>query len=1204
MKEIKNVHIARYGASTADVRSLLDECRGGNVLIVTDEDSDRKPENGPAIDAMLEESRRTGAGIVYSDLYRRTGDSPIPHPLCDWQQGSLRDDFDFGTMLVLSADAVSWYLEQELPGYRFAGFYQLWLTISEKFAIQHIRQALYTADESDTRLSGQKQFDYVNPRNRDVQIEMEAVCTGHLKRIGGWLSPDCFKEVCPDGAAFPSTGSDCAGQETVASVIIPVRNRERTIRDAVVSALSQEADFSYNVIVVDNHSTDSTTGILAGLAASYSRVVHIIPERTDLGIGGCWDLAIRDSRCGTFAVQLDSDDLFSSPATLQTIVSKFRTERCAMVIGSYRMCDFQLNTLPPGIIDHREWTDENGPNNALRINGLGAPRAFYTPVIRDIGFPNVSYGEDYAAGIAISGQYKIGRIYDELYLCRRWEGNSDAALSPEKICANNTYKDSLRTAELRKRIVRQGLSQLDDKQSPSPLEPPLDPIRHLSDCLRVQLEAWPEAKRAFQALDSVRTRIISSSGITLQFNPARIGSTTAKIDRASIRSRSCFLCAESRRQEQQSFDLGDDYELLVNPYPILREHFTVTSRTHQPQRILSCYRKMLDIAAKLPSEYIIFYNGPRSGASAPDHLHLQIGLSAGIPLADKLRANRPPEKDFITIQPFGYPVTVMRHSTPESFLTYYRTLTILEGEEEPRLNIMALNLDGEVITAFVPRGKHRPNCYYANDESKRLVSPGAIDMFGLIITPRQDDFDSLTADDAYRIYKEVTPRQPRIRVGIMPGASIRFTLDSPYSDGSRIWCGDMEASFSDGGILWQGSPQSSLRLTPVEGNGRFTLHGVTIGREFHWQRTEDQSFAGNLELVPDSSTGMLWAVNELPVEDYLCSVISSEMNPSAPKEFLKAHAVISRSWVMAQIASSRRKADDTVCQPSETPDDYIIKWYDHDQHTLFDVCADDHCQRYQGLTRIDNPNAVRAVRETFAETLTYLGHLCDARFSKCCGGVSEQFETCWQDRHVDYLVPVRDASFRSTSLRTGSVRTASVPNLTDEAEADRWIRSTPQSFCSAPPEDLLKQVLNGYDRETTDFYRWKVTYSADELSELFARKSGLDVGRINGLRAVKRGPSGRIFELLVIGSKRSVIIGKELEIRRVLSESHLFSSAFTVDTETDGAGRTLSFTLTGAGWGHGVGLCQIGAAVMGSKGYTYKEILEHYYPGTILGKFY
>ena len=715
----------------------------------------------------------------------------------------------------------------------------------------------------------------------------------------------------------------------------------------------------------------------------------------------------------------------------------------------------------------------------------------------------------------------------------------------------------------------------------------------LSSFLHEQLGSWKEAEESYAALERIRTRVLSSSGLALQFNPSRIISTAAKIDSSSVRERKCFLCAENRPAGQIAHDLGDGFELLVNPYPILREHFTAVSRTHQPQSIANCYVKMLEIASELPPQYVIFYNGPRSGASAPDHLHMQIGLAEGIPLIDKIRANRLPDEDICTIEPFGFPVTIMRHATPEAFKSHISSMTVLDGEYEPRLNVFAMNADGETVCLFIPRGKHRPDCYYETGTGRRLVSPGAIDMAGLVITPRPEDFGALTEDEILEIYKEVTPRQPLLHVGIMQASEIRFTLDAPYTDGHAAYCGEMSIRNAGGMVSWQGKEYDTLTLSPADGNGRFILHDVTIGRQFHWERKEDQTFAGSLQFIPDGDT--LWAVNILPVEDYLTSVISSEMNSAAPKEFLKAHAVISRSWVLAQISASRRGVHSVGGEDADNGNPYRrIKWYDHDQHKLFDVCADDHCQRYQGMTRIDNPNAVQAVRETAAETLVFKGHLCDARFSKCCGGISEQFETCWQDRHEDYLVPVRDASFRDTSF----------PDLTDEAEAGKWIRSTPQSFCSKPSPDVLRQVLNSYDRETEGFYRWKVRYEANELSALFARKSGLDIGRIEDIKPLKRGPSGRIYELLICGSKHAVTIGKELEIRRVLSETHLYSSAFTVDVEKDTDGNATAFTLTGAGWGHGVGLCQIGAAVMGSKGYSYREILSHYYPGTSLGKFY
>ena len=438
---IQTIDLPQYGSSTQFVRETLSACRNQYILLnlsgrevtITDDAANR----------MREHADSTGAGLVYSDYVKMMGaDAIAPAPLIDIQAGSLRDDFDFGALVLITPAATEAVLSFRGQEFKTAGFYQMRLAIQRSLPIVRMPQPLYTIAETDFRTSGQKQFDYVNPRNRDVQIEMEAACTEHLRLIDGYLKPGAGTSVNTDEGRFP----------VLASVIIPVRNRERTVADAVKSALSQQLDGPYNVIVVDTHSTDGTTKILSDLAKADKRLVHIIPERTDLGIGGCWNLAVNDERCGRFAVQLDSDDLYSGPDTLQKIVDKFREGGYSMVIGSYRMCNFNLETLPPGIIDHKEWTDENGPNNALRINGLGAPRAFYTPAVRELGFPNVSYGEDYAVAIRIAGEYRLGRIFDELYLCRRWEGNSDAALSPEKVNANNLYKDSLRTAELQRRI--------------------------------------------------------------------------------------------------------------------------------------------------------------------------------------------------------------------------------------------------------------------------------------------------------------------------------------------------------------------------------------------------------------------------------------------------------------------------------------------------------------------------------------------------------------------------------------------------------------------------------------------------------------------------------------------------------------------------------------------------------------------------------
>ena len=690
-----------------------------------------------------------------------------------------------------------------------------------------------------------------------------------------------------------------------------------------------------------------------------------------------------------------------------------------------------------------------------------------------------------------------------------------------------------------------------------------DIFKHLGTILQEQLQEWPAAREAFNNLEKVETRVLSSSGLALQHNPARIISTTAKIKPAEIASRSCFLCEDCRPKEQRSIPLDDKFYLLVNPYPILKEHFCVVSRNHRPQTFKDCYEEMLSIASRLEPGYMIFYNGPRSGASAPDHLHMQIGRSDGIPLVDKLRENEPPVTDEpVTIQPFGFPVIIIKGNDPEKLWNYVSGMTIYDGEYEPRMNVLSINRNGQVITAIIPRSKHRPDCYYADEMGKIMVSPGAVDMFGLVITPRKEDFESLTEKQVLDIYRQVTPQQPKIRVGIMAAKEIRFCLNDSYSDGRSSYEGEMSISAVQGRLSWNGVLIDSLTLKPNEHGSTFTLHDVT--------------------------DGLVRAINILPVEDYLTSVISSEMKPTASREFLRAHAVISRSWVLAQLRSPYHKADTAKPITNDHILNRIIKWYDHDQHTLFDVCADDHCQRYQGRTRIISAAAQAAVKDTFGQTLVSEGHLCDARFSKCCGGITEQFETCWQDEHKPYLVALRDSSINEGAL----------PDLTIEENARQWILSDPKSFCNSADGNILSESLNGYDLETPDFYRWTVQYTTAQISDIFRRKSGMDIGDIVDMRPVKRGPSGRIYELEIEGTKSTVTIGKELEIRRTLSESHLFSSAFVIEKTQDG------FILKGAGWGHGVGLCQIGAAVMAAKGYTYREILQHYYPHTTLGCFY
>ena len=423
--------------STQTLRSIAEAVSHKYILIYT---KDLPLEMGLfALDRFIAIAEDTKADMLYADHYEVIDGQRKKHPVIDCQKGALRDDFDFGSVLVFRSASFRKAVRAMEEDYEWGALYDLRLRMKK---IVHVNEYLYTEIETDTRKSGEKQFDYVDPKNRAVQIEMEKVCTAHLKRIGAYLEPK-FKDVEFTGG-FPVT----------ASVVIPVYNRVKTVKDAVESALAQQCDFPFNVIVVDNHSNDGTTELLEEIAAKDDRLVHIVPAKYDLGIGGCWNLAVHSEKCGEFAVQLDSDDVYSGPDTLTKIVNAFREQNCAMVVGTYQMTNFDMQPIPPGIIDHREWTEENGRNNALRINGLGAPRAFWTPLLRQINLPNTSYGEDYALGLRISREYRIGRIYDVLYCCRRWEGNSDAALDIERVNANNLYKDRIRTWELEARLKK------------------------------------------------------------------------------------------------------------------------------------------------------------------------------------------------------------------------------------------------------------------------------------------------------------------------------------------------------------------------------------------------------------------------------------------------------------------------------------------------------------------------------------------------------------------------------------------------------------------------------------------------------------------------------------------------------------------------------------------------------------------------------
>ena len=436
--------------------------------------------------------------------------------------------------------------------------------------------------------------------------------------------------------------------------------------------------------------------------------------------------------------------------------------------------------------------------------------------------------------------------------------------------------------------------------------------------------------------------------------------------------------------------------------------------------------------------------------------------------------------------------------------------------------------------------------------------------------------------------------KPYINVGIVTGKEISFTLNGKYlTQEGEVVTGQLKASATGNGEISLDTKKiESIELTPEDNNCSFTLHNVTIGISYHWERQEEQTFTGKLKLITGGENVI--AINILPVEDYLVSVISSEMSATSSLEFLKSHAVISRSWLLAQIENRDRKNVHKSLQQNFTTDENcIIRWYDREDHKLFDVCADDHCQRYQGITKASNPSVAKAVKETEGMVLMYGDEICDARFSKCCGGVSETFDTCWEDKDYPYLQPVIDDS-----------ENKDIPDLSIEENAEKWIRTTPAAFCNTHDEKVLKQILNNYDQETTDFYRWKVKYSQKEISELIHRKTGIEFGDIKDLIPMQRGKSGRISRLKIVGTLRTVTIGKELEIRRALSESHLFSSAFVID-KTEVAGSVPSeFTITGAGWGHGVGLCQIGAAMMGEKGYSYDKILLHYYRNAEIKKVY
>lgn len=732
-----------------------------------------------------------------------------------------------------------------------------------------------------------------------------------------------------------------------------------------------------------------------------------------------------------------------------------------------------------------------------------------------------------------------------------------------------------------------------------------------------QLSQWPLACGNFRALKDVSVREVEIGGLTvkLQFNPARIVSSAAKTSKEELAKRRCFLCRENRPAEQIMLRFegrkGKKYDILVNPYPIFPDHLVIAKSKHTDQSIWHRYIDMLDLAKKY-SGYTFFYNGPKCGASAPDHHHFQGAPKGLMPLENDMNASVDNSEilEYITsvqdaslyhYKKFTSGVFFLRAETSKSAAKlFYRLLDcadILEGDIEPRINLFSWWQDGEYRSIVVFRRSHRSHHYFSEGPDHLTMSPGCADMGGVFIVPVPEEYEKMTPEllaelveevsvpksEEAKIIERLTRTQKNINIGIMSAEELTFEI---LSDGAGV----RKAVARDGKIEYDGALYDELyfdapTLSTMFAEPSFVLHDVTIGVDFHWERQEVQKFAGALKIIV--ADGKLVAINVVGIEDYLLSVISSEMSATADEEFLKAHAVISRSWVMAQLSSARQARNAEIVKKnsaqdvSESPVVEYVKWYDKDDHDLFDVCADDHCQRYQGLTRAIGNKVRKVIDATWGQVLKSDGKLCDARFSKCCGGRMEKFSVCWEDKDYDYLQPL--------------------PDTPGHIEGER-------AFCDTSDPVILAKVLNNYDQETVDFYRWTEEYGKGAISELIQERSGISIGVLKSIKPLERGISGRIYKLALIGSERTLIIGKELEIRRTLSKTHLKSSAFEVEyLSTDGAvvssdADWTALRLLGSGWGHGVGLCQIGAAVMAVEGYDYTQILEHYYPGSELEK--
>ena len=706
------------------------------------------------------------AGITYSDFIWKKGNNSIPHPLIDYQPGSIRDDFNFGHFFFFSLSAIHATMRKygPPPSDTNVALYDLRLKVSIDYPVFHVPESLYIASNKKGNLSEDKDkaaenhFAYAAAKNLVVQKKLEKVATNYLKLAGAYIKARTKKA--------PST-NDFFPVE--ASVIIPVLNRKETIKNAIQSALTQKTNFDFNIIIVDNHSSDGTSDIIRKLAGKNKIIKHIIPKRDNLVIGGCWNEAVFSPYCGRYAIQLDSDDLYSSPRTLQKIIDVLRKNNYAMAVGAYSIVNRRLKKIPPGLIDHKEWTKANGHNNLLRVNGLGAPRAFDTSIIREIGFPNISYGEDYAVALRISREYQIGRIYKSIYLCRRWRENTDSAISIERQNRNDFYKDELRTIEIKARqILNKNKKDMEKRifaQYPEKKQKPLTAL-----CLNLldeQKKSWPGLAHSYQELANIRTRSVScgSYKVDLQFNPQRAVNSGAAVDRESIKNRLCFLCIDNLPIQQRGILYRRDYLILCNPAPIFDKHFTIVNLHHQPQAIAASLILLTNMARDLSPHFTVFYNGPACGASAPDHLHLQAIPKNALPFIETSETISPIKEisgvKVYTGEKLDRSVVMMdgknEKSLQEQFTRFINIAQrMLQTKGEPMLNILCIYENDTWRLIIFLRQKHRPDAFFLEGEKRIFVSLGAIDMAGVIITPMLVDFNRLQASQIIDIYRDVS----------------------------------------------------------------------------------------------------------------------------------------------------------------------------------------------------------------------------------------------------------------------------------------------------------------------------------------------------------------------------------------------------------------------------------------------------------------